>query len=113
MNQREAGMMTITGVQGVGKTYLNQHIIADYCRDKPATKVRGRKCLIFDTNGEYTKTQFDKNGVKNFEAKTIMSFGFAIMENSPALFEKALFSEFKLIISTFSMGKLLHRILPL
>ena len=59
MNQRESGMMAITGIQGVGKTYLNQHIIADYCRDKPATKVRGRKCLIFDTNGEYTKSQLD------------------------------------------------------
>jgi hypothetical protein len=69
--QREAGMMCITGVQGVGKTYLNQHIIYDYCRDKPSIKVRGRKALIFDTNGEYTKTQFEKNGISNFEAKVI------------------------------------------
>jgi len=29
MNQRESGMMAITGIQGVGKTYLNQHIIAE------------------------------------------------------------------------------------
>jgi hypothetical protein len=71
MSVREAGMMCITGIQGVGKTYLNQYIVYDYCRDKITTKVKGRKCLIFDTNGEYTKSQFDKNGLKNFEAKTI------------------------------------------
>jgi hypothetical protein len=70
-SQREAGMMCITGVQGVGKTYLNQHIIYDYCRDKLSIKVRGRKCLIFDTNGEYTRSQFEKNGLQNFEAKVL------------------------------------------
>ena len=63
---REAGMMAVTGIQGVGKTYLNQHIISDYCRDKISIKVRGRKCLIFDTNGEYTKSQFEKNGINTF-----------------------------------------------
>ena len=51
---REAGMMAVTGIQGVGKTYRNMHIIADYVKDKPKTRVKGRKCLIFDTNGEYT-----------------------------------------------------------
>jgi hypothetical protein len=50
---------------------LNQHIIYDYCRDKPSIRVRGRKCLIFDTNGEYTKAQFEKNGLKNFEARVL------------------------------------------
>jgi hypothetical protein len=85
MNQRESGMMAITGIQGVGKTYLNQHIIADYCRDKPATKVRGRKCLIFDTNGEYTKSQFEKNGVKNFEAKTIALKDISNWSKNPAV----------------------------
>lgn len=68
---REAGMMTITGSQGVGKTYLNQYIIYDYTRDKIATRVRGRKCLIFDTNGEFTRSQFDQNGIKDFDAKTL------------------------------------------
>lgn len=63
---REAGMMAVTGIQGVGKTYRNMHIIADYVRDKPKTKVRGRKCLIFDTNGEYTVEQFSKNDIPNF-----------------------------------------------
>lgn len=68
---REAGMMTIVGSQGVGKTYLNMHIIYDYCRDKLDIKVRGRKCLIFDTNGEYTREQFERNNIVGFEPKII------------------------------------------
>lgn len=71
MEQREAGMMCVTGIQGVGKTYLNQHIIYDYCRDKIYSKVKARKCLIFDTNGEYTRAQFEKNNLPNFDAKVI------------------------------------------
>lgn len=70
-NQREAGMMATTGIQGVGKTYQNMHIIKDYVKDKLATKVRGRKCLIFDTNGEYTNDQFAKSGIPNFTVKRI------------------------------------------
>jgi hypothetical protein len=69
--EREAGMMVITGVQGVGKTYLNMRIIADYCKDKFYNKVRGRKCLILDTNGEYTASQFEKNDVSEFKPKLI------------------------------------------
>lgn len=84
-NLREAGMMAITGIQGVGKTYLNQHIIYDYCRDKVAIKVRGRKCLIFDTNGEYTKSQFEKNGMQNFEAKTIAIKDISQWSKSPEI----------------------------
>ena len=63
---RNAGMMCIAGIQGVGKTYLNQHIIRDYVRDKIAIKVKGRKCLIFDTNGEYTQAMFKRNNIENF-----------------------------------------------
>ncbi len=66
-NTREAGMMVATGVQGVGKTYQNMHTIKDYVIDKPKTRVKGRKCLIFDTNGEYTAEQFAKNGIPNFK----------------------------------------------
>jgi hypothetical protein len=69
--ERESGMMVLTGVQGVGKTYLNMYIIRDYVRDKFYNKVRGRKCLIMDTNGEYTKTQFAKNDIENFAPKMI------------------------------------------
>jgi hypothetical protein len=71
IKSREAGMMAITGIQGVGKTYQGMHTIADYVRDKPQTKVRGRKCLIFDTNGEYTPDQFEKNGIKGFKITRI------------------------------------------
>lgn len=70
-SSREAGMMAVTGIQGVGKTYRNMHIIADYVRDKPKTRVRGRKCLIFDTNGEYTPEQFAKNDIANFKVSRI------------------------------------------
>ncbi|MES2287593.1 MAG: hypothetical protein V4547_18000 [Bacteroidota bacterium] len=60
--EREAGLMTSTGVQGVGKTYQNMGVIARYVKDKLDIKVRGRKVLIFDTNGEYTQEEFLKNG---------------------------------------------------
>jgi len=63
MAGREAGMMATTGTQGVGKTYKNMYIIKDYIRDKFSSKVRGRKCLIFDVNGEYTEKQFSENGI--------------------------------------------------
>jgi len=68
---REAGMMTITGFQGVGKTYLNMHIIFQYVKDKFYNGVKGRRCLIFDTNGEYTKEQFSRNDIPDFEVKKI------------------------------------------
>ena len=49
-DSREAGMQVCIGSQGVGKTYLNMHIIKEYIQDNIATKVKGRKVLIFDTN---------------------------------------------------------------
>lgn len=70
-NQREAGMMVITGVQGVGKTYQSMHVISDYVKDKIKTKVRGRKCLIFDTNGEFGAEQFSRNGIPNMKISRI------------------------------------------
>lgn len=70
-NQREAGMMATTGIQGVGKTYQNMYVIKEYVKDKFYNKVKGRKCLIFDTNGEYTKEQFAKNDIENFDPKRI------------------------------------------
>ena len=68
---REAGMMTAIGFQGVGKSFQHMHLIALYVKDKPKTRVKGRKCLIFDTNGEFTKEQFTKNQIPNFEPKRI------------------------------------------
>jgi len=61
---RECGMMCITGIQGVGKTYQNMHTIKDYIKDKFYNKVKGRKVLIFDTNGEYTEDEFGKADIK-------------------------------------------------
>ena len=66
-----AGMMVTTGVQGVGKPYQNMYIIKSYVTDKFFNKVRGRKCLIMDTNGEYTKEQFSRNDIENFNPKMI------------------------------------------
>jgi hypothetical protein len=68
---REAGMMVATGVQGVGKTYQNMHTIALYISDKPKQRIKGRKCLIFDTNGEYTAEQFAKNDIPNMKISRI------------------------------------------
>lgn len=70
-DQREAGMMAVTGIQGVGKTYLNMYIIKDYIKDKFYNKVKGRKCLIMDTNGEYTKSQFTRNDIDNVDPKRL------------------------------------------
>lgn len=69
--KRESGMMACTGIQGVGKTYLNMYVIKDYVKDKFYNKVKGRKCLIFDTNGEYTKEQFSRNDIENFNPRRI------------------------------------------
>jgi hypothetical protein len=69
--ERAAGMMVTTGVQGVGKTYQNMYIIKSYVADKFFNKVRGRKCLIMDTNGEYTKEQFSRNDIEDFNPKMI------------------------------------------
>lgn len=69
--QREAGMMTIAGVQGVGKTYGNMHIYKEYVSDKFHNGVKGRKLLILDTNGEYTEEQFAANNIPNFSVKRI------------------------------------------
>jgi len=81
--QREAGMMVCTGIQGVGKTYQNMYVIRDYVKDKIYNKVRGRKCLIIDTNGEYTKEQFQKNDIENFDPKRISVKDVAEWSRSP------------------------------
>jgi len=70
-NERETGMMVAAGIQGVGKTYRNMHIIKEYIKDKFYNKVKGRKCLIFDTNGEYTKEQFARNDIENINPRVI------------------------------------------
>jgi len=71
IKKREAGMMTCIGFQGVGKTYQNMQVIHEFVKDKLYNKVKGRRCLIFDTNGEYTAEQFAKNGIANFSPDRI------------------------------------------
>ena len=68
---RECGLMAVAGQQSVGKSYLTMHIIKDYIRDKIESGVKGRKCLIFDINGEFVSSQWERNGIPNFECKTI------------------------------------------
>ena len=43
---REAGMMCCTGLQGVGKTYQNMHVIASYVKDKLKNKVKSIKFIL-------------------------------------------------------------------
>jgi len=69
--QREAGMMCCVGVQGVGKTYRHMHTIKDFVKDKFYNNVKGRKVLIYDTNGEFTQEQFKKNDIENISVKRI------------------------------------------
>lgn len=71
VKQREAGMLVTTGIQGVGKTYQNMHVIKEYVKDKFYNKVKGRRCLIMDTNGEFDKAQFAKNDIDNFNPRVI------------------------------------------
>jgi len=66
---RETGLLTTTGSQGTGKTFQNMNIIVNYIKDKG--NIKGRKCLIFDTNGEFTVDAFARNGHQNFNAKRI------------------------------------------
>ncbi len=69
--QRECGMMTTTGVQGVGKTYQNMHIIHKFVQDKLTPRVPGRRALILDVNGEYVREEWEKAGITNFEPKRL------------------------------------------
>ena len=69
--KREAMLLVSVGAKQTGKTYQNLYVIKDYVRDKLSTGVRGRKVLIFDTNGEYTQESFERAGIKNFQVKKI------------------------------------------
>lgn len=68
---RECSMTIAFGSQGAGKSYYNMYLIRDYCTDNLLTKVMGRKTLILDSNGEFAKSQWVKNGINDFESKTI------------------------------------------
>jgi len=76
---REAGMTIAAAAKGMGKTYYTMHFIAQYVKDKIYNKVRARKALVMDTNGEYTSEQLNKNDVKglsigNLAVKDVIEF---------------------------------------
>lgn len=68
---RECGMLVTCAAQGTGKTYQNKILICSYVKDKLDIKVRGRKCLILDTNGEYDTSEFGKDGIPPLTVKRI------------------------------------------
>ncbi len=63
VKEREPLLMCVTGKKGVGKTYQTLHLIADYVRDDLSVGQKGRKVLIFDTNGEYTDESIKRCGL--------------------------------------------------
>ncbi len=68
---RECNLTSCVGTQGAGKSFYNMHLIRDYCTDNVSTRVKGRKCLILDSNGEFADSQWLKNGITNFKTKLI------------------------------------------
>lgn len=71
-DSRECGMMTTVGFQGSGKTYQNKIIIGNYIKDKIETKIKGRKFLILDSNGEYT--EIDGKPVRKLAVKDVIAW---------------------------------------
>lgn len=68
---RECGMMVAVATQGTGKTHQNKILICKYVKDNLETKVRGRKTLILDTNGEFPSSEFGKNGIPALSVKLL------------------------------------------
>ncbi len=68
---RECGLMITVAAQGIGKSHANKLLISSYVRDKLDTKVKGRKALIFDVNGEYSEESFRKDGIPVISIKRI------------------------------------------
>lgn len=53
VEERDAYLMIAVGRKKVGKTYRTMQEIKSYVMDDPRIGRKGRKVLIFDTNGEY------------------------------------------------------------
>lgn len=69
---RESFIFLATGTRGVGKTYQTKREIESYVMNDPKLGRRGRKVLIFDTNGEadykqYKSVYFDVRPCMNKE----------------------------------------------
>lgn len=71
VGKRECGLMIPVASQGVGKSHANKLLICEYVKDKLATKVKGRKVLIFDPNGEYSPEGFGTEGIPALNIKRI------------------------------------------
>jgi hypothetical protein len=69
--KREFGMELVAGTQGAGKTYQTKKFIVQYSQDNLQTKVRGRKVLIMDSQGEYGKNEFGKDGIPELDVKLL------------------------------------------
>ncbi len=70
-SKRECGMLVTVASQGGGKTYQNKLLIVNYVKDKKNIRVRGRKVLILDSNGEYATNTFGIDGIPPLEVKRI------------------------------------------
>jgi hypothetical protein len=53
VEERDAYLLIACGRQKVGKTYRTMQDLRAYVMDDPRIRRKGRKVLIFDTNGEY------------------------------------------------------------
>ncbi len=68
---RECGMLVTCGAQSVGKSHQNKILICNYIKDKLDTKVKGRKVLMLDTNGEFGPESFGSDGIPALDVKRI------------------------------------------
>lgn len=69
MSSREAKLTIVTGVKGIGKSYLSLKILYAYSKGVPDNNFYPRKVLIFDINNEYQVFSVDNNdaeGLKMF-----------------------------------------------
>src|SRR5690606_21827644 len=64
-------MMVVIGGQGVGKSVRNKKTICSVLKDNLETKVKGRKVLVLDTQGEYNSNQFGKDGIPPLDIKIL------------------------------------------
>ena len=69
IDKRECGMLVTVGFQGAGKSHQNKIIVGNFIKDKIATKVRGRKALFLDTNGEFA--EIDGKPVKKIALRDV------------------------------------------
>ena len=62
MGKRIFSIMVATAAKAGGKTEQTIKAIAKYIQNDPIRQKRGRKVVIFDTNGEYTDARIAEAG---------------------------------------------------